>query len=121
MVASGVHKRLLERPRPGSARRADASFAGTRVSAATVRTGDGSPQAARIGCSGRRRTVTSRPTLQTDIRNAGGAWVNTDVRVVAGLVASRTPHDIPAFNAKMIEEFAERTHTKQREKERAAR
>jgi hypothetical protein len=88
MVASGVHKRLLERPRPGSARRADASFAGTRVSAATVRTGDGSPQAARIGCSGRRRTVTSRPTLQTDIRNAGDTWVNTDVRVVAGLVAA---------------------------------
>jgi hypothetical protein len=115
MVASGVHKRLLERPRPGSARRADASFAGTRVSA------DGSPQAARIGCSGRRRTVTSRPTLQTDIRNAGDTWVNTDVRVVAGLVASRKPHDIPAFNAKMIEEFAERTHTKQREKEKAAR
>jgi protease I len=65
--------------------------------------------------------VTSRPTLQTDIRNAGDTWVNTDVRVVAGLVASRKPHDIPAFNAKMIEEFAERTHTKQREKEKAAR
>ena len=55
----------------------------------------------------RDRTVTSWPSLQTDIRNAGGNWVDEQVVVDEGLVTSRKPDDIPAFNEKMIEEFAE--------------
>jgi protease I len=55
----------------------------------------------------RGRTVTSWPSLQTDLRNAGANWVDQDVVVDNGLVTSRNPHDIPAFNQKMIEEFAE--------------
>ena len=58
----------------------------------------------------RDRKVTSWPTLQTDIRNAGGKWVDQEVVVDQGLVTSRKPDDIPAFNAKMIEEFAEGIH-----------
>jgi protease I len=63
------------------------------------------------------RTLTSWPSLQTDIRNAGGDWVDREVVTDQGLVTSRKPDDIPAFNRKMIEEFAEgehhasRTHT----------
>jgi protease I len=64
----------------------------------------------------RGRTVTSWPSLQTDIRNAGGEWVDREVVVDQGLVTSRKPDDIPAFNAKMIEEFAEGKHAGQREK-----
>ena len=64
----------------------------------------------------RGRTLTSWPSLQTDIRNAGGTWVDEEVHVDAGLVTSRKPDDIPAFNAKMIEEFAEGKHAAQREK-----
>ena len=56
------------------------------------------------------RKVTSWPTLQTDIRNAGGNWVDEQVVVDSGLVTSRKPDDIPAFNEKMIEEFAEGEH-----------
>ncbi len=56
------------------------------------------------------RTLTSFPSLQTDIRNAGGTWVDEEVHVDAGLVTSRKPDDIPAFNAKIIEEFAEGEH-----------
>jgi protease I len=52
------------------------------------------------------RTVTSWPSLQTDIRNAGGKWVDQEVVVDNGLVTSRKPSDIPAFNRKMIEEIA---------------
>jgi protease I len=48
--------------------------------------------------------------LKTDIRNAGGEWVDREVVVDQGLVTSRKPDDIPAFNAKMIEEFAEGVH-----------
>jgi deglycase len=55
----------------------------------------------------RGRTVTSWPTLQTDIRNAGGTWVDEEVVVDDGLVTSRKPDDIPAFNEKMIEQFAQ--------------
>ena len=55
----------------------------------------------------RGKTLTSFPTLQTDIRNAGGDWVDEEVHVDNGLVTSRKPDDIPAFNAKIIEEFAE--------------
>jgi protease I len=57
------------------------------------------------------RTVTSWPSLQTDIRNAGGSWVDQEVVVDEGIVTSRKPADIPAFNRKMIEEFAEERHT----------
>jgi protease I len=64
----------------------------------------------------RNRTLTSWPSLQTDIRNAGGNWVDAEVHVDQGLVTSRKPDDIPAFNAKMIEEFAEGKHAEQREK-----
>jgi protease I len=64
----------------------------------------------------RDRTVTSWPSLQTDIRNAGGNWVDQDVVVDQGLVTSRKPDDIPAFNAKMIEEFAEGKHAEQKAK-----
>jgi protease I len=68
----------------------------------------------------RGRKVTSWPTLQTDIRNAGGNWVDKQVVVDQGLVTSRKPDDIPAFNDKMIEEFAEGKHAGQREKTEAA-
>jgi len=68
----------------------------------------------------RGRNVTSWPTLQTDIRNAGGTWVDEQVVVDQGLVTSRKPDDIPAFNDKMIEEFCEGKHTEQREKTKAA-
>jgi protease I len=64
----------------------------------------------------RNRTLTSWPSLQTDIRNAGGTWVDEEVHVDQGLVTSRKPDDIPAFNAKMVEEFAEGRHEGQREK-----
>ena len=59
------------------------------------------------------RTLTSWPSLQTDIRNAGGTWVDEEVHVDTDpptLVTSRKPDDLPAFNAKMIEEFAEGVH-----------
>jgi protease I len=69
----------------------------------------------------RGRKLTSWPTLQTDIRNAGGEWVNEEVVVDRGLVTSRKPDDIPAFNEKMIEEFAEGVHAEQREAAKAAR
>jgi protease I len=58
----------------------------------------------------RNRTLTSWPSLQTDIRNAGGDWVDREVATDEGLVTSRKPDDIPAFNRKMLEEFAEGTH-----------
>ena len=53
------------------------------------------------------RRITSWPSLQTDIRNAGGQWVDDEVVVDEGLVSSRKPDDLPAFCAKIIEEFAE--------------
>ena len=56
------------------------------------------------------RKLTSYPTLQMDLRNAGAEWVDQEVVVDNGLVTSRRPDDIPAFNAKMIEEFAEGAH-----------
>jgi protease I len=58
----------------------------------------------------RDRTLTSYPSLQTDIRNAGGDWVDEEVVVDQGLVTSRNPDDLPAFNDKVIEEFAEGKH-----------
>jgi protease I len=65
------------------------------------------------------RKVTSFPSLQTDIRNAGGNWVDEEVVVDSGLVTSRKPDDIPAFNTKIVEEFAEGVHEEQAEKTHA--
>jgi protease I len=62
----------------------------------------------------RDRTLTSYPSLKTDIRNAGGQWVDEEVRVDQGLVTSRNPDDLKAFCAKMVEEFAEGVHEGQR-------
>ena len=59
------------------------------------------------------RTLTSWPSLQTDIRNAGATWVDEEVHVDQGLVTSRKPDDLPAFNAKIVEEFCEGEHTEQ--------
>ena len=56
------------------------------------------------------RKMTSWPSLRSDLRNAGAQWVDQDVVVDHGLVTSRKPDDIPAFNRKMIEEFAEGRH-----------
>lgn len=56
------------------------------------------------------RRLTSWPSLQTDIRNAGGTWVDQDVAVDNGLVTSRKPDDLEAFCNKTIEEFAEGQH-----------
>jgi protease I len=61
----------------------------------------------------RDRKVTSWPSLQTDIRNAGGNWVDEEVVVDQGLVTSRKPDDLPAFNKKIVEEFCEGRHEKQ--------
>ncbi len=58
----------------------------------------------------RGRTLTSWPSLQTDIRNAGGNWVDEEVVVDEGLVSSRKPDDLPAFCAKLVEEYAEGAH-----------
>ena len=58
----------------------------------------------------RGRRLTSWPSLETDIRNAGGNWVDEEVVVDQGLVSSRKPDDIPAFNAKLVEELAEGAH-----------
>lgn len=57
------------------------------------------------------RTMTSWPSLKTDLINAGANWIDEEVVVDNGLVTSRKPDDIPAFNRKMIEEFAEGRHS----------
>jgi protease I len=56
------------------------------------------------------RSITSWPSLRTDLLNAGAKWVDREVVTDHGLVTSRKPGDIPAFNRKMIEEFAEGRH-----------
>jgi protease I len=62
----------------------------------------------------RGRRLTSWPSVKTDIRNAGGEWVDEEVVVDRGLVTSRKPDDLRSFNAKMLEEFAEGIHEEQR-------
>jgi protease I len=59
------------------------------------------------------RKITSWPSLKTDITNAGGNWVDEEVVVDAGLVSSRRPADLPAFCAKIVEEFGEDVHEEQ--------
>jgi len=59
----------------------------------------------------RGRTLTSYPSLQTDIRNAGGHWVDEEVVIDEGLISSRKPDDLPAFCAKIVKEFAEGAHS----------
>ena len=58
----------------------------------------------------RGRTVTSWPSLRTDIENAGGTWVDAECQVDRGLVTSRKPDDLPAFTAKLVEELGEGVH-----------
>jgi protease I len=61
----------------------------------------------------RGRTLTSWPSLKTDIRNAGGQWVDEEVHVDSGLVTSRKPDDLPAFCEKLAEEICEGRHEEQ--------
>jgi protease I len=58
----------------------------------------------------RDRSITSWPSLKTDLINAGAKWMDQEVVVDQGLISSRKPADLPAFNKKMIEEFAEGEH-----------
>jgi protease I len=61
----------------------------------------------------RGRRITSWPSLQTDLRNAGAHWVDEEVVVDQGLVSSRKPDDLPAFCDKLVEEFCEGEHEQQ--------
>jgi protease I len=60
------------------------------------------------------RKVTSYHSIKTDVKNAGGNWVDQEVVVDQGLVTSRNPDDLPAFNRKLVEEIAEGQHQRQR-------
>ena len=66
------------------------------------------------------RTLTSYPSVKTDIINAGGRWVDEEVVVDRGLVSSRNPNDLPAFCAKLVEEFAEGIQAEQAQATREA-
>jgi protease I len=68
----------------------------------------------------RGRRLTSYPSIKTDLVNAGANWVDEQVVTDSGLVTSRQPDDIPAFNSKMVEEFAE-GHHEHRESEASER
>ena len=70
------------------------------------------------GVKGRR--VTSWPSLRSDLTNAGANWVDQECVTDNGLVTSRKPDDIPAFNRKMIEEFGEGRHDRNRTREMSA-
>ena len=72
-------------------------------------------EAAREAGVVRGRQLTSWPSLQTDLRNAGATWVDEEVHVDEGLVSSRKPDDLPAFCAKLVEELAEGQHEGQRQ------
>ena len=61
--------------------------------------------------------ITSWPSLKTDLQNAGATWVDQEVVVDRGIVSSRKPDDIPAFNRKMIEEFAEGRHQRDQQRQ----
>ena len=63
------------------------------------------------------RKVTSWPSLQTDLKNAGANWVDQECVTDNGLVTSRKPDDLPAFNKKMIEEFGEGRHDRNKNRE----
>jgi protease I len=65
------------------------------------------------------RKMTSWPSLQSDLKNAGAHWVDQEVVTDNGLVTSRKPDDIPAFNKKMIEEFAEGRHDRNKSQQMA--
>jgi protease I len=67
----------------------------------------------------RGRRMTSYPSIKNDLINAGVNWVDEEVVVDHGLVTSRKPSDIPAFNRKMIEEFGEGVHDAQKDREHA--
>jgi protease I len=66
------------------------------------------------------RTLTSWPSLKTDIKNAGGTWVDKEIVVDRGLFTSRKPDDLPAFGRKLVEEFGEGIHEEQRQAAREA-
>jgi protease I len=68
----------------------------------------------------RDRTLTSWPSIRTDIENAGGQWVDEECHVDAGLVTSRKPDDLPAFCRKIVEEFTEGRHSEQAKRTAAA-
>ncbi|HEX8858010.1 MAG TPA: type 1 glutamine amidotransferase domain-containing protein, partial [Actinomycetes bacterium] len=69
----------------------------------------------------RGRTITSWPSLKTDLHNAGANWVDEECVTDAGLTSSRKPDDLPAFCAKIVEEFGEGVHREQAEKTAAIR
>jgi protease I len=69
----------------------------------------------------RGRTITSWPSLKTDLKNAGAEWVDCEVVVDDGLVSSRKPDDIPAFNRRMIEEFSKGRNARSRQAQSARR
>jgi protease I len=68
----------------------------------------------------RGRTVTSWPSLKTDIQNAGGTWVDEEVILSNGVVTSRKPDDIPAFNREMIELFSKGASSARKTSQKAA-